>query len=215
MTKNYYTQKEIAKLIPGFYPTIEGMLNSGELSEQYVDGERVVPAETINDFILGRPIGQALHTQEPLREADVDRELWSKDLSLYPWQREALEWWRKRRYRGVIEAVTGAGKTRGALAAVEHHLRHGGDRVVVIVPTKELLYQWKRETEKMLVEACGMRVSIGLLGDGHKNMMRSATILLATVQTARNHRLLPVAQIWQLCWQAVGPGARWCSVWAE
>jgi hypothetical protein len=53
----------------------------------------------------------------PLEVGPVVRRDPSKGLSLYPWQREALEWWGKRGHRGVIEAVTGAGKTRVALEA--------------------------------------------------------------------------------------------------
>jgi hypothetical protein len=44
--------------------------------------------------------------------------------------------------RGVIEAVTGTGKTRLAIAASRTVLDRGG-RVLVLVPTLELLDQWR------------------------------------------------------------------------
>jgi superfamily II DNA or RNA helicase len=37
---------------------------------------------------------------------------------LYPWQREALERWRANRGCGIVEAVTGAGKTAVGIVAI-------------------------------------------------------------------------------------------------
>ncbi len=81
-------------------------------------------------------------------------------LALYPWQREALDWWQKRGHRGVVEAVTGSGKTRLAIEATAQQLRRG-EPAVIVVPTKELLHQWKRELERWLVGELGRPVSVG------------------------------------------------------
>ncbi len=114
----------------------------------------------------------------------------TKELSLYPWQREALGWWRERGYWGAVEAVTGAGKTRLAMAAIEEQLRRG-KRSVVVVPTKELLGQWRREVEKLLRNGLGMEFSVGLFGGGCDDRFRRPDVLIATVQSGyQNHLLL-------------------------
>ena len=64
-------------------------------------------------------------------------------LGLYRWQREALEAWSANDRRGVVEAVTGAGKTRVGLHAIAAQLAAGG-KAAVVVPTRELLHQWTR-----------------------------------------------------------------------
>ncbi|WP_051139607.1 sigma-70 family RNA polymerase sigma factor [Aestuariimicrobium kwangyangense] len=62
-------------------------------------------------------------------------------LSLYRWQEEALSEWRQAWHRGVVQAVTGAGKTRVGLAAIElAHQR--GRQAVVLVPSLALAKQW-------------------------------------------------------------------------
>ncbi len=111
-------------------------------------------------------------------------------LALYPWQREALDWWQGRGHRGVIEAVTGAGKTRLAIAAVAQQLRRGGPAVVV-VPTRDLLHQWKRELEKWLFGEIGMTVAVGLLGAGHKDTLDDHRVVVATAQSGSRRTLLP------------------------
>ncbi|GAB48281.1 DEAD/DEAH box helicase [Mobilicoccus pelagius] len=60
---------------------------------------------------------------------------------LYPWQLDALEAWHHDGKVGVVEAVTGAGKTRVGLAAMANALIDGR-RVVVIAPTQGLVTQW-------------------------------------------------------------------------
>jgi hypothetical protein len=55
-------------------------------------------------------------------------------LNLYGWQHRALTAWQRAGFRGVIEAVTGAGKTRVAMAAVAMQLAAKG-RVAVLVHT--------------------------------------------------------------------------------
>jgi RNA polymerase primary sigma factor len=112
-----------------------------------------------------------------------------KTLSLYPWQREALDWWQDREYRGVVEAVTGAGKTRLAVAAIEQQLRRD-EPAVVIVPTKDLLRQWKRELERWLVGELGMRISVGLLGDNHKDTLDDHDVVVATAHSGSRCSLL-------------------------
>ena len=114
---------------------------------------------------------------------------WSPTLALYRWQERALRAWVATGQRGVIEAVTGAGKSRLAIASVEMELRTGG-RVVVLVHTRELLRQWQRELVHWLGR-CGIYDAVGVLGGGAMDSLTTHRVLVATVQTAANRRLLP------------------------
>lgn len=71
---------------------------------------------------------------------------------LYPWQREALAAWRASGRRGVVQAVTGAGKTRVGVAAI-HEALNEGRQALVITPTNELVKQWTRTIEELLPTA--------------------------------------------------------------
>ena len=80
--------------------------------------------------------------------------------TLYRWQRDALDAWAGHGHRGIVEAVTGAGKTELGIRAVVMRLETGGVAAVV-VPTRELIYQWARGLRREL-----SMVELGLLGDG-------------------------------------------------
>lgn len=71
------------------------------------------------------------------------------ELQLYPWQAEGLAAWHARGERGVIQAVTGAGKTRVGIAAIAD-AHQAGRRAVVIVPTLVLLRQWADVISQLL-----------------------------------------------------------------
>jgi len=64
------------------------------------------------------------------------------EFALRAWQSEALEAWRSGDHRGIVEVVTGGGKTVFALACVRD-LKP--DTVLVVVPTTALLEQWWAE----------------------------------------------------------------------
>lgn len=99
---------------------------------------------------------------------------------LRKWQEEALNAWIDNNCRGMVEAVTGAGKTRFALAAVAYHLnKFPKGKAVVIVPSIELQQQWNREIRRSF---SGVR--IGLMGGGHSETLRSCTFLIAVTNSA-------------------------------
>lgn len=58
------------------------------------------------------------------------------------WQRRALSAWIDAGYRGVVEVVTGGGKTVFAELCAAHVPPHPQLRFVVVVPTQALLDQW-------------------------------------------------------------------------
>ena len=107
---------------------------------------------------------------------------------LYRWQAEALDAWEARQRRGVVEAVTGTGKTMVGLAAAHDELQRGG-RVLVLVPSKELLHQWHANAMKFLPG-----IAVGLLGDGHSNTLASAQLVIAVVNSARLYDTSPPPQ---------------------
>ncbi len=73
---------------------------------------------------------------------------------------------------GVLEAGTGSGKTIMALALIA--LRR--QPVLIVVHTKELLYQWRDRILEFL------QVTPGLIGDGHNER---ADVTVAIVNSAR------------------------------
>ncbi|MEM3677132.1 MAG: DEAD/DEAH box helicase family protein [Candidatus Bathyarchaeia archaeon] len=84
---------------------------------------------------------------------------------LRPYQREGLEAWFRAGRRGVIVLPTGAGKTFIAFEAI----RLLGVSTLVIVPTLDLMEQWRRR----LVEA--FDVEVGVYGGGEE-VLRCLTV---------------------------------------
>ena len=113
----------------------------------------------------------------------------SSTLGLYPWQRDALQEWRRRGGRGVVEAVTGTGKTRVGLAAVLDELHRRG-QAVVLVPTVELQNQWMAQLEALLPAS----QSAGRMGAGGGDDLSSHDVLVAVVNSARSLDLRPIRQ---------------------
>jgi superfamily II DNA or RNA helicase len=98
-------------------------------------------------------------------------------LGLRPWQAEALAAW-STTCRGVVEAVTGTGKTRLAMAAIRTVTDREG-RCLVLVPTLELQDQWVRELRSQLPET-----RIGRLGGGHDDDLFACEVVVATPHSA-------------------------------
>lgn len=97
-------------------------------------------------------------------------------LRLYGWQEDALAAWRDQGEHGVVEAVTGTGKTMVGIAAALDTLRCR-QKVCVLVPTRELMAQWAAQLRKQVPP----HTRIGKLGDGSQ---RHVTDL----RRARRHR---------------------------
>jgi RNA polymerase primary sigma factor len=102
---------------------------------------------------------------------------------LYKWQEEALEAWVAADCCGVVEAVTGTGKTKVGITAAVYALSDGG-RVQVIVPSKELLRQWRTELSRIIPDA-----RVGQLGDGQLDTWESADIIVSIVNSAARYDL--------------------------
>ena len=103
--------------------------------------------------------------------------------NLYAWQADALNAWSSHGRRGVIEAITGSGKSLIGIAAAWDELKRGG-KVQVLVPSIVLLNQWAALVEKFLPE-----YELGLRGDGHHDDLSDVDILVAVVNSARNQEV--------------------------
>jgi len=93
--------------------------------------------------------------------------------NLRPYQKEAVSALLQRDF-GVLEAPTGSGKTVIALAVLAERKQPA----LVLVHTKELLYQWRDRIRDFL------NMEAGLLGDGNHDIQ---PVTIAIVNTARKH----------------------------
>lgn len=100
--------------------------------------------------------------------------------TLRPYQETAVEAICKRSF-GVLEAGTGSGKTVMALAAICQR----SQPVIIIVHTKELLYQWRERVGEFL------GIEAGLVGDGHFDP-RPVTVAIVNTARKRTQELVPL-----------------------
>jgi superfamily II DNA or RNA helicase len=105
---------------------------------------------------------------------------------LHDWQREALRIWVELG-RGTVKVATGGGKTLFALAAAEalQNEREPDLRLVVIVPTIPLMFQWRDEVSRGNLPAS----SIGLMGGGRELPPVSTVRVLICVLNSARERL--------------------------
>ena len=109
----------------------------------------------------------------------------TSDHFLYRWQLEALVSWLRCGRRGIIEAVTGAGKTNVAIqAAADAHRR--GLFVLVVVPSRVLMEQWSESLNKALPHCI-----IGRLGDSFSDRVDDCDILVTTRHSASAKKPMP------------------------
>ena len=104
---------------------------------------------------------------------------------LYLWQFEALISWLRCGRRGIVEAVTGSGKTNVALAAAADANRRGLF-VLVVVPSRVLMNQWAFRLAQAL-PSC----RIGRLGDNFSDGVDGCDVLVTTRHSASTRRPVP------------------------
>ncbi len=104
---------------------------------------------------------------------------------LRPYQQKALSELLQRDF-GVLEAGTGSGKTVIALAVIAHRKQP----TLILVHTKELLYQWAERVRNFL------DTEPGLIGDGHFDVK---PITIAIVNSARRHLAELPSLFGQIC----------------
>jgi len=118
-----------------------------------------------------------LHLPQIRRPA---RLTWPPDPRLYEWQRSALTAWDNNARRGIVEAVTGSGKTRIGLAAIESHIRKLG-AAAVLVPTIALMDQW---TDELATWLRIDRSCIGQVYGGRRDSLKPGSVSVYVVNTA-------------------------------
>lgn len=96
---------------------------------------------------------------------------------LRQWQVEALDSWAAHGHQGVVEAVTGTGKSRVGIEAIREALEHDFS-VVVCVPTIDLVQQWKTSLREHGIGSVGVMSST----ESSRGSFRSHSVLVATVQ---------------------------------
>lgn len=98
--------------------------------------------------------------------------------TLYEWQEECLKRWFANKGRGIVQAVTGSGKTYLALMAAARMEEKTGRNfhVKIIVPTGALMQQWNRALREFLSDSCtegespaNLGKTIGMRGCGSKS----------------------------------------------
>ncbi|MAW42048.1 MAG: hypothetical protein CMJ30_06520, partial [Phycisphaerae bacterium] len=99
----------------------------------------------------------------------------------YDWQKRALKAWIKNGNRGVVEAVTGAGKSRLALMAVQRALENH-QKCLIVVPTISLFHQWK----KLIEESSGQSLR-SLVGANNRSFDPNSAITLGVVNSVLNN----------------------------
>ena len=104
---------------------------------------------------------------------------------LYHWQLDALTSWLRCGRRGVIEAVTGSGKTDVALAAIAD-ARRRGRFVLVVVPSRVLMEQWHLRLSNAFPDA-----RLGRLGDSYRARVEDCDVLVTTRHSAATYRPVP------------------------
>ena len=99
---------------------------------------------------------RGLHYEDDALHADALHV--ASDYALRGYQQDALDAWTASDRRGVLELPTGSGKTVIGLKAIEAV----GEAALVVVPTIDLLVQWRREL------AAEFDCDIGQLGGGEQ-----------------------------------------------
>nr|WP_269813638.1 DEAD/DEAH box helicase family protein [Ornithinimicrobium sediminis] len=92
------------------------------------------------------------------------------------WQVEALDAWAAHGRHGVVEAVTGTGKSRVGVEATREAIADGYS-VVIVVPTVDLTRQWEKT-----LSAHGIK-GVGLIGHGQRSSFDTCSVLVGTVQS--------------------------------
>ncbi|MDO5136214.1 MAG: DEAD/DEAH box helicase [Eubacteriales bacterium] len=109
--------------------------------------------------------------------------------SLYSWQEDCLREWFRQNGRGLVEAVTGSGKTRLALEASRRLTKtdaashkDGSLLFKIVVPTAALQRQWSKALREFL--APQEAADIGLWGGGHHSH-REKKYMIYVINSAR------------------------------
>lgn len=105
-------------------------------------------------------------------------------------QTKALEGWAANNYRAIYQGCTGCGKTVIAISAIRQQLLLGKS-VLVIVPSKILLYHWQSEIKRILSD---LDIRFLLCGDGNTKWRSNGNLRLWT-SSSHNRYKVTIAMI--------------------
>jgi superfamily II DNA or RNA helicase len=128
--------------------------------------------------------------QTPPHDALGVPELWKLTMGIdpRPWQQQCILKWRKKKGRGTVKVVTGAGKTLLALLIAEF-VQNSEDtnlHLVIIVPTIVLMHQWY---DAILEHGNIPPEAIGRLGGGYDEDFTGGRRILISVLASASERL--------------------------
>ncbi len=127
---------------------------------------RIMDYQTILSFLENQDYPVIKHFSLDLElPEDVKNQL-QLDMVLREYQEDALHRWQGVKSRGVIVLPTGGGKTILALEAI----RRLAERTLIVVPTLDLLSQWREALEILLHVP-----EVGILGGG-KKLLKPITV---------------------------------------
>lgn len=138
-------------------------------------------------------------------------------LSLFPYQQDALNMWVSNQFHLLFEMATGTGKTRTALACVNHAMEREPRLIVIIAcPQATLSRQWQKNE----VEPAGFAFDAVLIADGTNSSWRGAlNTMLKQVSTGfYNHVIIYTTHATASCGDFTGliqqssPSIKFCFV---
>ncbi len=141
-------------------------------------------AKDIHERTKGQAAGEAAVERETRGLGEGPWTLLSARVTPHEWQRRCLGKWLPLR-RGTVKVATGGGKTKFALLAAQELQRNRAPdlRMVIVVPTVPLMYQWRDE----LLEGDVRADEVGLLGGGAEPPdLGQVRILIAVINSARD-----------------------------
>lgn len=105
-------------------------------------------------------------------------------IQLHKWQTTALETWHSTGRQGIIEAVTGSGKTYVAFGALEQlQVEDRRLNTLIVVPTVPLMNQWLNKLSQLFPDR-----RVGRIGDGHADdFSRFPFACVAIINSAVRH----------------------------
>lgn len=103
-----------------------------------------------NELVKKTGVRTAMISIQPI----IDEPSIPKNIELRPYQRDAIEAWARKNYRGIFDMATGTGKTYTALAALVdlYNAVNKNLAVIIVCPYQHLVEQWKVD-----VAAFGMK----------------------------------------------------------
>ncbi len=108
------------------------------------------------------------------------------DRKLRNHQLRALENWNIAGRRGILEHATGSGKTFTAICAISNSLNRG-ELPLVLVPSKELMYQWKVEIEKQF---SNKSLIFLMCGDGNDSWRKECQLRYFSQKNDKKNKII-------------------------